>query len=233
MAAVFRYCTHTGRLNYNPAADMRGVLKARTVTPRPMLPPTDMPDFYARLDRYEGEPLTKLAIELLILTLSRTGEVRGAKWDEFDLEQRLWKVPGERMKMKAPHVVPLSDQALAILTQIQQLNGGNGLLFPGRNDRSKPFSENTLLFAMYRMAYHGQACVHGFRALVSTVLNEQGFDADVIERSLAHVEQNKVRKAYHRSEYLDARREMLQWWADYLDQVRQIEAEPPARMATG
>ena len=124
------------------------------------------------------------------------------------------------MKMKAPHIVILSNQALAILEQIKGFSGGQELLFPGRNNRNKPFSENTLLYAMYRLGYHGQACVHGFRALASTILNEKGFDADVIERCLAHVEQNKVRKAYHRAEYLEGRREMLQWWADHLDQLK-------------
>ena len=207
-------------MTYNPAGDMRGALKARNVTHRAMLNSDELPEFYRRLNSYGGEPLTSLAIELLILTLSRTGEVRGARWEEFDLEQREWKIPGERMKMRAPHLVPLSTQSLAILEQVKAFTGGQGLLFPGRNDRNKPFSENTLLYAMYRMGYHGQACVHGFRALASTVLNEQGFDADVIERCLAHIEQNKVRKAYHRSEYLDARRDLLQWWADYLDEQK-------------
>lgn len=233
ISAIFRYCLHTGRLTYNPAADMRGALKARVVTHRAMLNLDELPEFYRRLDSYGGEPLTSLAIELLILTLSRTGEVRGAQWDEFDLDQRLWRVPGERMKMKAPHIVPLSDQSLSILDQIKNITGGQGLLFPGRVDRNKPFSENTLLFAMYRMGYHGQACVHGFRALASTVLNEQGFDADVIERSLAHVEQNKVRKAYHRAEYLDGRREMLQWWGNFLDEMKMPTNEVPVRAAVG
>ncbi len=220
IAAIFRYCLHSGRLVSSPASDMRGILKSRAVTHRAMLAPHEIPEFFNRLKNYNGEPLTKLALELLILTLCRTGEVRGARWEEFDLAQREWKIPGERMKMKAPHIVILSNQALAILEQIKGFSGGQELLFPGRNNRNKPFSENTLLYAMYRLGYHGQACVHGFRALASTILNEKGFDADVIERCLAHVEQNKVRKAYHRAEYLEGRREMLQWWADHLDQLK-------------
>lgn len=220
IAAIFRYCLHTGRLAFNPASDMRGILKSRNVTHRAMLAPHEIPEFFNRLNNYNGEPLTRLALELLILTLSRTGEVRGARWEEFDLSNRQWKIPGERMKMKVPHIIALSNQALAVLKQIKEFSGGQGLLFPGRTNRDKPFSENTLLYAMYRLGYHGQACVHGFRALASTILNEKGFDADVIERCLAHVEQNKVRKAYHRAEYLEGRRELLQWWADYLDQLK-------------
>jgi len=220
IAAIFRYCLHTGLLVSNPASDMRGILKSRSVTHRAMLAPREIPEFFNRLNNYNGEPLTRLALELLILTLSRTGEVRGARWEEFDLAQREWKIPGERMKMKAPHIVALSNQSLAVLEQIKEFSGEQGLLFPGRNNRNKPFSENTLLYAMYRLGYHGQACVHGFRALASTILNEKGFDADVIERCLAHVEQNKVRKAYHRAEYLEGRQEMLQWWADHLDELK-------------
>lgn len=222
ISAIFRYCLHTGRLASSPAGDLRGILRSRTVTHRAMLAPHEIPEFFNRLSKYNGEPLTKFALELLILTLSRTGEVRGARWEEFDLAKREWKIPGERMKMKSPHIVPLSHQALAVLEQVKEHSGRQGLLFPGRNNRNKPFSENTLLYAMYRLGYHGQACVHGFRALASTILNEKGFDADIIERCLAHVEQNKVRKAYHRSEYLEGRQEMLQWWADHLDQLKAV-----------
>ena len=123
------------------------------------------------------------------------------------------------MKMRAEHVVPLSDQAIRILNELKEITGKHDLIFPSRQSWKKPMSENTMLYAMYRMGYHGIATVHGFRATASTILNESGFKPDVIERQLAHVEKNKVRAAYHRSEYLEERREMMQWWADFIDSI--------------
>ena len=164
---------------------------------------------------------TKLALEFAILTAARSGEVRGATWDEIDLDACLWKVPAERMKMKMAHTVPLSNQAVAILHRIKALFGDNGFIFSGiRSATNKQLSENTLLYAMYRMGYHGQATVHGFRALFSTITNEAGFNPDAIERQLAHRERNQVRAAYHRSEYLPERKAMMQAWADHLDKLK-------------
>lgn len=150
------------------------------------------------------------------------GEWRAARWDEFDVERAEWRIPAERMKMRQPHIVPLSRQALALLATLQPLTGRSALLFPAMTDHAKPMSENTLSYAMGRMGYQGVATPHGFRALASTTLNEEGFDPDVIERQLAHAERNKVRAAYHRAEYLDERRKMMQWWGDYLDSQQGI-----------
>ena len=124
------------------------------------------------------------------------------------------------MKIDSPHTVPLSDQAIAILEQIGNLFGQEGLVFPGIKDQSKQLSENTLLYALYRLGYHSRATVHGFQATFSTIANECGFSGDVIEKALAHEERNRVRAAYHRSEYLEQRRELMQWWADYLDEIK-------------
>ena len=126
------------------------------------------------------------------------------------------------MKMKAAHIVHLSPQAVAVLDALRPYTGGDALLFPSRLSPDRPFSENTMLFALYRMGYHGQATTHGFRALASTILNESGFRPDVIERQLAHIERNKVRAAYHRSEYLDDRRRMMEWWGDYLENAGMV-----------
>jgi integrase len=156
-------------------------------------------------------------LRLTLLTMVRTIEAIGAQWDEFDLDAKLWRIPAERMKMKAPHVVPLSRQVLALLEELRPLTGRYALLFPGR-EPSKPISNNTMLFAMYRMGYHGKATVHGFRATASTILNESGFHGDAIERQLAHKEQNETRAAYHRAEYVEERTRMMQWWADFIDQ---------------
>lgn len=211
ISAVFRYAIQTGRVTYNPAADMRGVLRTRKVVHRLAISKADLPQFFARLQDYNGEPVTKLALLLVVLTFVRTGELRGARWDEFDFSSLEWRLPASRMKMKAAHVVHLSRQAVAVLEALRPYTNNQALLFPSRLSPERPFSENTLLFALYRMGYHGQATTHGFRALASTILNESGFRPDVIERQLAHVERNKVRAAYHRSEYLEDRRRMMDW----------------------
>ncbi|MCW3479547.1 tyrosine-type recombinase/integrase [Neisseriaceae bacterium JH1-16] len=220
ISAIMRYAIQTGRAEYNPAADLSGALRAAKVEHRPAMPRSELPEFYRRL---EAEPLlfpTRIAMHLLILTFVRPGELRAARWDEFNIERAEWRIPAERMKMRAPHLVPLSRQALALLEELRPLTGRSALLFPAQTDHDKPMSENTLSYALGRMGYKGTATPHGFRALASTVLNEEGFDPDVIERQLAHAERNKVRAAYHRAEYLEERRRMMQWWADFLEVQR-------------
>ncbi len=217
--AVFRYAVQTGRATMNPAADLSGALKTHKVTHRPALGRAELPEFLRKLDAYEGQPLTRLALRLVLLTFVRSKELRGATWDEFDLERAEWRIPAERMKMRAEHIVPLSTQAIAVLKELQELTGRHTLVFPGQSNLKQPMSENTMLYAMYRMGYHKQATVHGFRATASTILNESGYNPDAIERQLAHAERNKVRAAYHRSEYLEERQRMMQWWADYLDGI--------------
>jgi len=215
--SVFRYAIQTGRATYNPAADLVGSLKTRKVTHRAALSRAELPEFLKKLNAYEGQLVTRLALNLIVLTFVRSRELRGARWDEFDFERAEWRIPAERMKITAEHIVPLSRQAIAILEELRPLTGSYELVFPNRNNLSKAMSENTLLYAMYRMGYYSKATVHGFRATASTILNEMGFRADVIERQLAHAERNKVRAAYHRSEYLEDRRKMMQDWADYID----------------
>lgn len=221
MTAIFRYAVQTGKATYNPAAEMKGVIKKRQVQHHPMITPEELPQFLKTLISADIHITTKLALEFAILTAARTGEVRGATWDEIDLDSCIWKIPAERMKMKMAHTVPLSTQAVAVLHRIKILFGDNGFIFPGiRSATNKQLSENTLLYAMYRMGYHGQATVHGFRALFSTITNEAGFNPDAIERQLAHREKNQVRAAYHRSEYLPERKAMMQAWADFLDKLK-------------
>lgn len=217
--AVFRYAIQTGRAERNPCSDLTGVLKTRKVQHRAALGRNELPGFLDKLSKYDGQPLTRIALHLVVLTFVRSREMREARWEEFDLERAEWRIPAERMKMRAPHIVPLSRQAIEILKGLHPLTGRYALLFPGQNDPEKPMSENTLLYAMYRMGYHQRATVHGFRATASTILNETGFNTDAIERQLAHAERNKVRAAYHRSEYLNERVKMMQWWADFLDSI--------------
>ena len=218
-SSIFRFAIQTGRATYNPASDMRGVLKTRKVEHRSTISQGELPEFLKKLDSYSGDPITKLALRLIILTFVRTGELRGARWEEFDVDQREWRIPAERMKMRSPHIVPLSHQALAVLEELQPLTGHFDLLFPSQRDQQKPISENTLLYALYRLGYHKRATVHGFRALASTIMNETGFRPDVIERQLAHVERNKVRAAYHRSEYLEERQKMMDWWGACIESM--------------
>ena len=216
-SAVFRYAIQTGKAVHNPTSDLQGALKTKKVEHRAALARADLPLFFEKLEKYDGSKITQLALKLVILTFVRTGELRGATWNEFDLDNAQWRVPAERMKMRAEHIVPLSDQAIQILNELKEITGKHDLVFPSRQTWKKSMSENTMLYAMYRMGYHGIATVHGFRATASTILNESGFKADVIERQLAHVEKNKVRAAYHRSEYLEERKQMMQWWANFIE----------------
>lgn len=220
VSAIMRYAIQTGRASYNPAQDLKGALKATKQEHRPALPRSELPEFFRRLEAEPLNPATRLALHLLMLTMTRPGEVRFARWDEFDMERAEWRIPAARMKMRTEHLVPLSRQALAVLGELRQLTGHCELLFPSERKLTNPISENTLSYAMGRMGYKGIACPHGFRALASTTLNEEGFDPDVIERQLAHAERNKVRAAYHRAEYLDDRRKLLQWLADFYDSQR-------------
>jgi integrase len=217
--SIFRYAIQTGRTVYNPAVDMKGVLKTRKVEHRTAISRDELPNFLKQLDSYSGDPITKLALRLIILTFVRTGELRGASWEEFDVDQAEWRIPAERMKMRSPHIVPLSPQALAVIEELRLLTGQFDLVFPSQRDQQRPISENTLLYALYRLGYHKRATVHGFRALASTILNETGFRPDVIERQLAHVERNKVRAAYHRSEYLEERQKMMDWWGSCIESM--------------
>ncbi len=215
--AVFRYAIQTHRAERNPTLDLRDAIKQPKRENYAALSAADLPEYLRKLDAYDGRRQTKLALKLLALTFVRSGLLRKAEWSEFDFDKSEWRVPAERMKMRAPHIVPLSTQTLAVLEELKTLTGEGQFLFPSQSKLTVPMSENTMLYAIYRMGYHSRATGHGFRATASTILNEQGWKADVIERQLAHAERNKVRAAYHRSEYLDDRRKMMQAWADYLD----------------
>ena len=217
--AIFRWAVIHRRLDSNPMLDLvqSEILKPREVQHRPALADKELPTFLAQLDAYDGDPHTVCALRLLMLTATRPGEVRGARWAEVDMDAAMWVIPAERMKMRHEHRVPLSRQALELLQSMQALSGGRELIFPSPYYPSKPLSENTFNSAMARMGYKNVATAHGFRALFSTVANETGWRADVIERQLAHKERNEVRAAYHRSTYMDERVKLLQWWSDYLD----------------
>jgi integrase len=176
----------------------------------------ELPEFLRKLAAYDGTVQTRLALHLLLLTFVRTNELRGAEWDEIDLKKAEWRIPASRMKMKEEHIVPLSTKAIEVLKELKKLTGDMTYLFPNQQKPTSFMSENTMLYALYRMGYHSRTTGHGFRSTASTILNENGFRADVIERQLAHSERNTVRAAYNHAQYLPERREMMQWWADYL-----------------
>jgi integrase len=218
---VFRYGIATGKCSRDVARDLRGALTPHVTKHQAAIRPDQLPELLRAIDGYDqlGDLQTKLALQLLAITFVRTNELIGAEWSEFDLDNRVWVIPAQRMKMKTEHVVPLAKQALEILEQLKPLSGGSRYILPGRNP-DKPISNNTLLFALYRLGYKGKMTGHGFRAVASTALNEMGFRADVIERQLAHCERNEVRGAYNRAEYIQDRTAMMQHWADYLDGVK-------------
>ena len=218
---VFRYGIATGRCKRDVAADLRGALTPHVKKHQAAVRPEEVPALLRAIDTYadQGDKQTMHALQLLALTFVRTNELIGAEWSEFDQDAALWVIPAARMKMKSEHIVPLSTQALAILGELQVLAGRSRFVFPGRN-RDKPISNNTMLFALYRLGYKGKMTGHGFRAVASTMLNEQGYRPDVIERQLAHCERDEVRGAYNRAEYLGERATMMQSWADYLDKIK-------------
>ncbi|MDP9607061.1 UNVERIFIED_ORG: integrase [Variovorax paradoxus] len=220
--AIYRYAATHQHIDRNPMLDLvpSEILKPRRVRHRAALTPADLPVFLAKLDIYEGDPHTIHALRLLMLTAARPGEVRSARWSEFELEAKLWRIPAERMKMRSEHVIPLSPQAVAIVEAMKPLSGSRELVFPSPFYPSKSLSENTFNSAMARMGYKYLATAHGFRALFSTVANEAGWNADAIERQLAHAERNQVRAAYDRGARLQERIKLMNWWADYLDSRR-------------
>ena len=220
--AVFNFAIITGDCESNPAAGLKKALTLPTKKKMPSLKPEELPEFLSRLEDYKGHRLTYLAMRFMLYTFVRTKELRAAEWIEFDLKEMdpTWKIPSERMKMRREHVVPLSSQAIEVLNKVSEISGTEKLVFPGQQNPTRPMSENTMLYALYRMGYHSRATTHGFRSVASTILNESGlWHPDSIERQLAHVETNKVRSAYDRSEHLSERRKIMQWWADHLDSI--------------
>ncbi len=217
---IFMYAIATGTVERNPVPDLRGALKTPVVKHHSFLQANELPQFLKCVEGYDGSVQTKLALRLLLLTFVRTNELRGAQWSEVDWNKSEWRVPAERMKMKELHIVPLSTQAVAVLRELEKLSGRVQFVFPNQHNPATFMSENTMLYALYRMGYHSRATGHGFRSTASTILNEHEFRADVIERQLAHGERDRVRAAYNHAQYLSERRKMMQWWADYLDELQ-------------
>ena len=223
-SAVFRYAIATDRCKNNPAYKMSEALKSPTRTHYNTIEKGGFPQLLRDIDSYQGNPMTVCILQLMALTFTRTGELLGAQWKEIDLDRAEWLIPAERMKMRRPHLVPLSSQAVAVFREAAKFSGDREHVFPNRNDPSKPASNAIILRALGRMGYTGKMTGHGFRSAASTMLNENkskwGIHRDTIELQLAHVEKNASRAAYNFAEYLDERRTMMQQWADYLDKLK-------------
>jgi integrase len=217
---VFAYAQDCGVIESTPATGLTRVLRAR-VTKKPMVSiPAGQAGALLRDISTYPEAVTRLGLLLAAHTFVRVGELRGALWEEIDFEARVWLVAEDRMKKRRPHVVPLSDQVVDLLRELHTLTGHSVYVLDSPERTGRPISENTLLFALYRLGYRGRMTVHGFRSLASTVLNEQSsFTPDAIERQLAHKEVDAVRAAYNRAQYFDERVKMMQWWSDWLTQA--------------
>ncbi|MEH0834620.1 tyrosine-type recombinase/integrase [Pectobacterium cacticida] len=216
---IFTYAIVSGRAEYNPVTDLAGVLKAPKQKHFPYLLADELGPFIKALNGYSGSRITQIATRLLMLTGLRTIELRSAEWQEIDFGKKIWQIPKERMKMRRPHLVPLSTQVYDLLSELQNITGGFQLVFPGRNDSSKSMSEASINQVIKRVGYDKKLTGHGFRHTMSTILHEQGFNSAWIELQLAHVDKNSIRATYNHALYLDGRREMLQWYADYVDKL--------------
>lgn len=216
---VFRYAIAHGLASRNPAADFkpRDILAVAKSENFARVDARELPELLTKMDAYNGDAITRFAMKLMAYTFVRTSELIEAPWVEFDLDEARWIIPPERMKMDTPHIVPLSRQAVEVLRALKLLTGNGRLVFPGALDKNKPISNNTILFALYRLGYQGRMTGHGFRGLASTILNESGFDEAHVELQLAHMKRNKVAAAYNHAKYLKQRTAMMQWWADHLD----------------
>jgi integrase len=231
IGSICRYAMVTLRADIDPTHPLRGSLRPRQVEHHKPLSRGDIPGFIRALEAYPGYFSNKMALHLVLLTLVRTTEMLEARWSEFDLGAALWRIPAERMKMREPHRVPLSRQAVELLKNLQAVTGAGQYLFPSRSNLRKPVSRGVLWKAVASMGYLGRFSPHGIRATGSTMLNELGFRPDVIERQLAHAERNKARASYNHAEYMPERKEMMQAWADYLDSLKAGADVVPLRSA--
>ncbi len=230
---VFRYAIAHGKARRNPATDIKpaDILPSRTKVNYARVEAGELPGLLRKIEGYAGSPTTRLAIKLMAHTFVRTGELIGAKWSEFDLEAGRWDIPAERMKMRTPHIVPLSPQAVEVLRTLHTVTGGRELLFPGERDHAKPMSNNTILKALDRMGYKGRMTGHGFRGIASTVLHEHGYDHAHIELQLAHSPRDEVSAAYNHALYLPQRAAMMAWWGNFLESVAKGNVTPLRKLA--
>jgi integrase len=224
IGTVFRLAVATLRAKDDPTLPLRGALKAPKVKHRAAI--TDekrLGALLAAIDDYDGWPTLRCALQFAALTFARPGEVRGAVWDEMDIENAVWRIDGKRTKVRRPHDVPLSRQALDVLREVKEVARASTLVFPSIRSNKTPLSENAMNSALRRLGFtQDEMTAHGFRAAASSILNEKGFRPDVIEAALGHQEKNEIRRAYNRATYWPERIELMQAWADHLDSLKRI-----------
>jgi integrase len=222
-SSVFKYGMVLGACDRDPAEPLKIVMTPPTKGHFAALEAKEMPAFLKAVNAYNFQAQTRLAMRLLMLTFVRTTELINARWDEINLEEEIWNIPAERMKEKRAHFVPLSKQALQCLEELRELTGRCELLFPKRGTARESMSNSTILRVIERVGYKGRMTGHGFRSIASSTLNESGlFDFDAIERQLSHEDRNDVRAAYNRAKYMEERRRMMQWWADFIDKLHKV-----------
>ncbi|EHN4050370.1 tyrosine-type recombinase/integrase, partial [Salmonella enterica subsp. enterica serovar Infantis] len=212
---VFRYAIITGRAEYNPAPDLAIALAIPKQKHHPFLSAEELPHFVRDLESYTGSIITKNATKILMMTGVRTQEMRFATWSEIDLIKGIWEIPAERMKMRRPHIVPLSSQVIELFKQLQPITSDYPYVFIGRNDRRKPISKESVNQVIESLGYKGRTTGHGFRHTLSTILHEMGFESAWIEIQLAHVDKNTIRGTYNHALYLDKRKYMMQKYSDF------------------
>lgn len=232
---VFRYAVATGRAERDPSGDLRGAIPPASAKHMATITdPKEIAGLLRSIDDYMGGIVTRCALQLAPLVFVRPGELRQAEWSEFNLDAADWRIPAEKMKAGVLHIVPLSSQALEVLREIHPLTGHGRYVFPSPRTDSRPMSSNAILSALRRMGYaKDEMSGHGFRSMASTLLNEQGWNRDAIERQLAHAERNSVRAAYNYAEFLPERKKMMQAWADYLDNLKSLAKIIPIHSAVG
>lgn len=213
---VWKYAIITGRAEYNPAPDLASAFVPHKREHYAHLSVSELPEFLSSIDKYMGSQIVRVALRVLILTGVRPGELRKAEWSEINFDTGIWEISAEKMKMRRPHIVPLSEQVIDLLKQIHPISGSYQYIFPSRTDYRKHISDMALNTMIRRMGYGGRATGHGFRHTMSTILHEQGYNTAWIETQLAHVDKNSIRGTYNHAQYIDNRREMLQWYADYM-----------------
>lgn len=216
---VFRYAIVTGRAKYNPAPDLSDAMKGYRKKNYPFLPADQIPEFNKALAGFSGSIVSKIATQVLQYTVLRTKELRSMQWSNVDFETRTITIAEEMMKGRRPHLVPMSDQVVSLLETLRPVTQPiSSFVFAGRNDKTKPISENAVLLVIRQIGYEGLASGHGFRHQFSTIMNEHEWPADAIEKQLAHANSGSIRGIYNHAQYMDKRREMMQWWADWIDE---------------
>lgn len=219
MNNVMTFAVNAGIIQHNPLSGIKELIPRTRVQNQPCLQPHELPELVQAIRYSNAKTVTRCLIEWQLHTMTRPGEAAEAEWSEISLDKQQWHIPAKRMKMKADHIIPLTKQTIAILDAIKPISGHRRYIFPSYNDPQKPANKQSANKALRDMGFTGRQTAHGLRALASTTLNEQGFDADVIESALAHKDGNEIRAAYNRAKYLKRRKIMMEWWSDRIAQA--------------